>query len=143
MNEWIKPITWTSIEKLDSCNLVLDDLVVLRFSLTTLQLNGRNLICVIISKLDPLGLVIERLSIRRPKQRVKAKILELGLVDDVKQLRKKRPANERKKKSKRSANDDFVEEDVEHDGAEREMGNFSVHLCSPQLARPECGWHCY
>lgn len=39
---------------------------------------------------DPVGLLIDRLPIRRAKNRVRDKIVELGLVNDVKELRKKR-----------------------------------------------------
>ena len=37
-----------------------------------------------------MGLLIDRLPIRRAKNRIRDKIVELGLVDDVKELRKKR-----------------------------------------------------
>lgn len=49
---------------------------------------------------DPLSLLIDRMPIRRAKRRIRDKIVELGLVNDVKELRKKRPSN-KKNKSKR------------------------------------------
>jgi hypothetical protein len=39
---------------------------------------------------DPLGMLIDRLPFRRAKNHVREKIVELGLVEDVKELRKKR-----------------------------------------------------
>ena len=48
---------------------------------------------------DPLSLLIDRMPIRRAKRRIRDKIVELGLVDDVKELRKKRPSNKKKNKS--------------------------------------------
>jgi hypothetical protein len=45
-----------------------------------------------------LGCIIDRLKIHRPKQRVIEKLLEMGLIQDRKELRKKRV-----KKSKHKA----------------------------------------
>jgi hypothetical protein len=47
---------------------------------------------------DPLGCIIDRLKVRRPKQRVTEKLLEMGLIQDKTELRKKRV-----KKSKHNA----------------------------------------
>ena len=47
---------------------------------------------------DPLGCIIDRLKVRRPKQRVTEKLLEMGLIQDRKEVRKKRV-----KKSKHNA----------------------------------------
>ncbi|XP_069688768.1 protein timeless homolog [Periplaneta americana] len=40
--------------------------------------------------IDPLGCIIDRLRVRRPKPRIAEKLLELGMVQDKKELRKKR-----------------------------------------------------
>ncbi len=74
--------------------------------------------------------MIDRLPIRRAKPRIKAKILELGLVDDAKELRKKRPAksgkprrsagshsNEREREEAAASTD---EDDDGDDGEEEE-----------------------
>lgn len=39
---------------------------------------------------DPVGFIFDGLRIKRPKPKIKEKLLELNLVDDIKQLRKKR-----------------------------------------------------
>ena len=52
----------------------------------------------VINWTDPLGCIIDRLKVRRPKQRVTEKLLEMGLIQDRKELRKKRV-----KKSKHDA----------------------------------------
>ncbi|EFX80319.1 putative TIMEOUT/TIM-2 protein, partial [Daphnia pulex] len=58
---------------------------------------------------DPLGMLIDRLPVRRAKNRVREKILELGLVEDVKELRKKRPG--KSAGSKESNRDESDSED--------------------------------
>jgi hypothetical protein len=45
-----------------------------------------------------LGCIIDRLKVRRPKQRITEKLLEMGLIQDRKEVRKKRV-----KKSKHTA----------------------------------------
>jgi len=67
---------------------------------------------------DPLSLLIDRMPIRRAKRRIRDKIVELGLVDDVKELRKKRPSNKKKNKSKRP--DPLADNNNEDDDAEDE-----------------------
>ena len=44
----------------------------------------------ILNLTDPLGCIIDRLKVRRPKQRIIEKLLEMGLIQDRKELRKKR-----------------------------------------------------
>lgn len=39
---------------------------------------------------DPLGCIMDRLDVRRPKNRIVEKLLVMGLIQDKKQLRKKR-----------------------------------------------------
>ncbi|KAI9554386.1 putative TIMEOUT/TIM-2 protein [Daphnia sinensis] len=62
------------------------------------------------SSSDPLGLLIDRLPIPRSKRRVRDKIMELGLVEDVKELRKKKirsaKSAERKESDDRDQSDD-------------------------------------
>ena len=77
---------------------------------------------------DPLGLLVDRLPIRRGKNRIKAKILELGLVSDAKELRKKRTKKSGKQSSGKSAShahgdnsgdeDDGREDDDDDDESE-------------------------
>ena len=77
---------------------------------------------------DPLGLLVDRLPIRRGKHRIKAKILELGLVSDAKELRKKRTKKSGKHSSGKSAShahgdnsgdeDDGREDDDDDDESE-------------------------
>ncbi|KAJ8674823.1 hypothetical protein QAD02_010609 [Eretmocerus hayati] len=58
---------------------------------------------------DPLGIIYDGLRIKRPKPKIKEKLLELNLVDDVKQLRKKRVKKSNGPKSSweaRSASED-------------------------------------
>lgn len=51
---------------------------------------------------DPLGLLVDRLSVRRSKKRIRDKILELRLVDNVTELRKKRSKKQKDKKGSSS-----------------------------------------
>lgn len=60
---------------------------------------------------DPLGLLIDRLPIRRGKSRVRDKIVELGLVEDVKELRKKKVRSGKSAERKESNRDDSNDED--------------------------------
>ena len=65
---------------------------------------------------DPLGLIVDRMPIRRAKHRIRDKIIELALVSDAKELRKKRP--NKKKSSKRAdplADNTNQEEEDEND----------------------------
>lgn len=58
---------------------------------------------------DPLALLIDRLPIPRGKSRVRDKIVELGLVQDVKELRKKKVRSAKsagRKESNRHQSDD-------------------------------------
>lgn len=55
---------------------------------------------------DPLGMLIDRLPVRRAKNRVREKIVELGLVEDVKELRKKRVRSGKSAGSKESNRDE-------------------------------------
>jgi hypothetical protein len=48
--------------------------------------------------IDPLGCIIDRLKVNRPKRRIIEKLLEMGLIQDRKELYKKRA-----KKSKDNA----------------------------------------
>lgn len=58
--------------------------------------------------MDIVGRIMDNMSLRRPKHRVVEKILELGLVEDRKQLRKKRAKKATTKASKRSTGQDFL-----------------------------------
>jgi hypothetical protein len=62
-------------------------------------------------------MLIDRLPVRRAKNRVREKIVELGLVEDVKELRKKRPG-----KSARSKESNRDESDSEDGRAEPREG---------------------
>ncbi|XP_067015492.2 protein timeless homolog [Anabrus simplex] len=68
---------------------------------------------------DPLGCIMERLTVRRPKSRVIEKLLSLGLVSDRKELHKKRGARKsRTHESNRTDSDDSLEDsDVDSDAS--------------------------
>lgn len=51
--------------------------------------------------IDPLGLLVDRLTIHRSKKRIRDKIVELALVENVSELRKKRSS--KKDKSNKSS----------------------------------------
>ncbi|XP_042877504.1 protein timeless homolog [Penaeus japonicus] len=61
--------------------------------------------------MDIVGRIMDNMIMKRPKHRVVDKILELGLVEDKKELRKKRPKKPQVKKSKRSSYDDDDDND--------------------------------
>ncbi|XP_050692209.1 protein timeless homolog [Eriocheir sinensis] len=58
--------------------------------------------------MDIVGRIMDGLTIRRPKHRVVEKILELGLVADRKELRKKRPKNPSNRKQGKKSGEDFL-----------------------------------
>jgi hypothetical protein len=46
--------------------------------------------CIVGTLTDPLGCISDRLKVHRPKQRIVEKLLEMGVIQDRKELRKKR-----------------------------------------------------
>ncbi|KAJ9574814.1 hypothetical protein L9F63_008013, partial [Diploptera punctata] len=72
---------------------------------------------------DPLGCIVDRLTVRRPKQRIADKLLEMGLVQDKKELRKKRVGKQRapggrSEESENSSNDDDANESSDDSGSD-------------------------
>lgn len=67
---------------------------------------------------DPVGEIIANLTVARSKVKVVSKILELGLVSDKKELRKKRRKGKqdgkRKRKPKKSSDDESGNESADH-----------------------------
>lgn len=70
-------------------------------------------LCLSVFCVDPLGLLIDRLPVRRSKKIVRDKIVELGLVADVNELRKKRGTGKGSKSNKHDS-DESDDEEVEN-----------------------------
>jgi hypothetical protein len=60
--------------------------------------------CILGTLTDPLGCIIDRLKVRRPKQQITEKLLEMGVIQDRKELWKKQV----KKSIKNSVSGKFI-----------------------------------
>ncbi|MCL4138271.1 UNVERIFIED_CONTAM: hypothetical protein GTU68_039250 [Idotea baltica] len=101
----------------------------------------RHLVTEYIDSVEPLERILDHMSVKRPKKRVVDKILELGLVDDRKALRKKRSSKKSKKTgqdfleanaSSGEESDGSVANESEEDGEEDSDENISGEVSVDQ-----------